>query len=58
MTKIVKEQIGFHYFAIYFDSFEVEINQIGIKIGNKSITHNIFRIQDNECLFSECVFSE
>ena len=37
--------------AVYFDSFGIEyIPQILNKIREKSITHNIFRIQDNESI--------
>ena len=36
--------------AVYFDSFEIEYipQEVLIKVNDKSITHNIFRIQDNE----------
>ena len=46
MIKIVKEHIELHYLsakkAVYSHSFGIKI-----KIKYKSITHNIFRIQDN-----------
>ena len=36
--------------AVYFDSFEIEYipHEILNKITDKSITHNIFRMQDND----------
>ena len=36
--------------AMYFDSFEIEYipQEVLSKIEDKSITHNIFRIQDND----------
>ena len=54
MIKIVKEHIGFHYLLTeiqkYFHSFAIEYIPLEVltKIRDKSITHNIFRIQDNE----------
>ena len=38
--------------AIYFDCFGIEYitEEVLNKIRDKSITHNIFRIQDNECI--------
>ena len=38
--------------AVYFDSFGIEYIHLEIlnKIGDKSITRNIFRIQDNDFL--------
>ena len=38
------------YTAVYFDSFGIEYvpRHILKKIKNKSITHNIFRIQDDD----------
>ena len=38
--------------AIYFDSFGIEYipQEVINKIEDKSITHNIFRIQDNESI--------
>ena len=38
--------------AVYFDSFEIEYipQEVLNKIKDKSITHNIFRIQDNESI--------
>ena len=51
--------------AIYFHSFEIEYipQEVLNKIKDKQITHNIFRIQDNESImcgfyyiaFIECV---
>ena len=40
------------YTAIYFDSFGIEYipQEVLNKIRDKSITHNIFRIQDNESI--------
>ena len=40
--------------AVYFDSFGIEYIPLEVlnKIRDKSITHNIFRIQDNESIFS------
>ena len=55
MIEIVKEQIVFHYLLIEiqrytFDSFGIEYIPVKVlnKIKDKSITHNIFRIQDNK----------
>ena len=41
--------------AIYFDSFGNEYipQEVLNKIKDKSITHNIFRIQDNDSIFSK-----
>ena len=53
MIKTVTECIGFHYLLIeYFDSFGLEYIPLEVlnNIRNKSITHNIFRIQDNESI--------
>ena len=38
--------------AVYFDSFGIEYipQEVLNKIKDKSITHNIFRIQDNESI--------
>ena len=49
--------------ALYFDSFvnEYILQEILKKIKHKSITHNIFRIQDNEsimCGFYDIAFIE
>ena len=49
--------------ALYFDSFvnEYILQEILKKITHKSITHNIFRIQDNEsimCGFYDIAFIE
>ena len=43
--------------AIYFDSFGIEYipQEVLNKINDKSITHNIFRIQDNKSIM--CGFS-
>ena len=39
--------------SVYFDSFGIEYitQEVLNKIQNKSITHNIFRMQDNESIF-------
>ena len=57
MIKIVTERIGFPNLAIYFDSFGIEYipqecikQEVINKIEDKSITHNIFKIQDNESI--------
>ena len=57
MIKIVKEHIGFHYWATEiqlhtFDSFGIKYipQEVLNKIKDKSITHNIFRIQDNKSI--------
>ena len=51
MTNKVKGHIGFHYLFIemYSDSFEIEyvLQDVLNKIKDKSISHNIFRIQSN-----------
>ena len=56
MIKIVKE---FHYLLIeiqllYFDSFWIESVplEVSSKIRDKSITHNIFRIQNKKSIMS------
>ena len=61
LIKIAKEHIGFHYlltgFWLYFlIFFRIEYLPLEVlnKIRDKSITHNIFRIQDNE--FIMCGF--
>ena len=38
--------------AVYFDSFEIEyiLQELLNKISEKSITHNIFRIQENDTI--------
>ena len=51
------------YTALYFDSFGTEYIPLEVlnKIRKKSITHNIFRMQDNEsimCRFYCIVFIE
>ena len=40
--------------AVYFDSFRIEYihQEVLNKIKDKSITHNTFRIQDNESIMS------
>ena len=40
---------------IYFDSFGIEYipQEVLYKIKDKSITHNIFRIQENDCIMCE-----
>ena len=40
--------------AVYFDSFQIEYihQEVLNKIEDKSITHNTFRIQDNESIMS------
>ena len=55
--KNLKEHIVFHYFfdkstAEYFDSFGIEyiLQEVLGKIKNKSIPHNIFRIQDDDSI--------
>ena len=56
MIKIVKEHIGFHYLLTeirkYFHSFAIEYIPLEVltKIRDKSITVNIYRIQDNESI--------
>ena len=57
MTKKVKEHIGGSLFidinlAVYFDSFGIECipREVLNKIGDKSITHNVFTMQDNESI--------
>ena len=57
MIKILKEHIWFHYLltknlAVHFDSFVIEYipQEVLNKIKDKSITHNIFRIQDTESI--------
>ena len=49
--------------AVYFDAFGIEYipQEVFNKIKHKSITHNIFRIQDNDsiiCIFYCIVFIE
>ena len=41
--------------AVYFDSFGIEYTPLEVlnKIRDKSITHSIFRIQDNESIMCE-----
>ena len=65
MIKIVKEPIGFHYLLIEIQLYTLILLELNIfhknKIRDKSITHNIFRIQDNEsimCGFYYIVFIE
>ena len=52
MTKIVKEHIGFHYLLIEIQLYTLILLEVLNKIRHKSITHNIFRIQDNESTMS------
>ena len=51
MTNKVKEHIGFHYLftEMFFDSTGIEyvLQDVLNKIKDKSISHNIFRIQSN-----------
>ena len=44
--------------AVYFDSFRIEYihQEVLNKIKDKSITHNTFRIQDNESIMCEFYF--
>ena len=52
MTKNIRESIGFYYLLT-----EIQL----YKIRNKSITHNIFRMQDNDfiiCPFCYIVLRE
>ena len=46
MIKIVKEHTGFHYSSTKIQLYQEVLK----KIKGKSITHNIFRIQDNESI--------
>ena len=54
MVKIIKEHIGFHYLLIKIQLYilillELNISQDKLdKISDKSITHSVFRIQDDE----------
>ena len=57
MIKVLKEHIWFHYLltknlTVHFDSFVIEYipQEVLNKIKDKSITHNIFRIQDTESI--------
>ena len=62
VIKKVKEHIEFHYLlteyfdcillTVYFESFRIEYipQEVLHKIKDKSITHNIFGIQDNESI--------
>ena len=57
MTKKVKEHIGFHYllteiqlYTLIFFGIEYIHEEVLTEIKNKSIIHNIFRIQDNESI--------
>ena len=56
--KIVKDHIGFHYFltkSYLYNLILFELNQeVLTKIKEKLITHDVFRIQDNE--FITCGF--
>ena len=58
MIKIVKEHTGVSLFinknlAVYFDSFGIEYIPQEKLIRGKSVTHKIFRIQDNESIMCE-----
>ena len=51
------KHIGFHYLvkkitAVYFSSFGIKciLQEVLNKIKNKSITHNIFRIQSDDSI--------
>ena len=52
LWKVVKEHIGFHYFLVEMQMCTSGISYIPLevlnKIGDKWITYNIFRIQNNE----------
>ena len=56
MIKNVKEHTGFHYLlteiVVYFAYFWIEHipQEVLSKIKDKSITRNIFRMQDNEAI--------
>ena len=54
MIKIMKEHIRFNYLLTKIQMYTSEIEyipqEILSKIKDKSITHNIFRIQDNESI--------
>ena len=53
MIKILKEHIGFHCILIeilLYALIEYIPQEVLNKIRDKSITHNIFRIQDNESI--------
>ena len=57
MIKIVKEKHWVSLFidkniVMYFDSFGIEYipQEVLNKIRDKSVTDNIFRVQDNECI--------
>ena len=60
MIKIVKEYIGFHYLLIEIQLYTLVLLELNIflkkyyKFKDKSITHNIFRIQDNESIMCGC----
>ena len=68
MLKIVKEHIGFHYlstkmqlYTLIFFVIEYIPQEVLNKIKDKTIIHNIFRIQDNRsimCGFYCIVFVE
>ena len=57
MIKIVKEHIAFHYLLTEIHLYTLILLELNIflkkyetKSRNKSITHNIFRIQDSESI--------
>ena len=64
MIKIVKEHIGIHYlskkkpqlYTLIHLEFRIENipQEVLNKIKDRSITHNIFRIQDNEYIMCGC----
>ena len=57
MTKKAMKHIGFYYLvkkntAVFFSSFGIKciLQEVLNKIKNKSITHNIFRIQSDDSI--------
>ena len=52
MIKIVKEHLWFHYLLIETQQYMLILLELN-KIRDKSITHNIFGIQDNESIMCE-----
>ena len=60
MIKIVKEHIRFHYLLKEIQLCTLILLELNVfpqevlnKIGDKSITHNIFRIEGNESIMCE-----
>ena len=60
MIKRIKEHIGFHYlltetqlYTLIFFGIEYISQEVLNKIKDESITHNTFRIQDNESIMCE-----